>query len=203
MAASAGIGVPLDRGGQDRAAALPVEERRHQRLEVDALGGRHRDQFRGAGRGGVHVQPGQRGDGRAPGSRVGEPGPARSSIADSARLAADRRQGLDRRLARPAPRPSPIGRSPGARSAAASSFQRPGEPDRRLLPAADPVRLGAPASRPTSLSRSFSGFRSRVSAASARASSALTRIDGGKPPSRACDRCSPGRRRSRACRSSR
>ena len=52
--------VPADRGGQGRAAALVVEERRHQRLEVRALGGRRRDERRGAVRGGVQIQPGQR-----------------------------------------------------------------------------------------------------------------------------------------------
>ena len=173
-----GDGVPLDRRGQGRAAALAVEERRHQRLEVHALRGRRRDEFRGAGRGGVQVQPGQRGDRRASGSPPAGP---------------DRR-GPRSPLGPPCRRSPPAPRSP-TRAVPSVGLRRPGdltqqlgrrlqlprprEPDRRT--SQRPVLRGSPPSRPTSFSRSFSGFRPRVDAASARASSALTRSGGGEP----------------------
>ncbi len=96
----AGEMLAVDRGGQDGAGTLTVEECGHQGPEVDPLGGRLRDQLGGAGRGGVHIQPGQGGHCLDPDTRGGtrhgqlfDPGPAR--------LATDHRQRLDRRGTQP------------------------------------------------------------------------------------------------------
>ena len=139
--------------------------------------GRHGDEFGGAGRGGVRVQAGQCGHGREPdraSASPGRPGPrsptrpawppmvARASIA-SARTRSSTI--ADRATSRSAPQ-------------AASSFQAPA---RRMAGSrsGDPVGVEDAAMRPTSLSRSLSGFNPRVAAASARASIAFARIDGG------------------------
>lgn len=56
--------VPFDCGGKDRAGPLFIEEGRDEGLEINAIASRFRDQLGGTGRGRVHIQSRERGDGQ-------------------------------------------------------------------------------------------------------------------------------------------